>query len=79
VLANDMAFRPALADLRRAWQGVVGEPVRPPDGLFLINEFRVACRREGYPVALRRAFAQAVSTVARSIEQPIHYARRQVN
>jgi hypothetical protein len=37
VLANDMAFRPALADLRRAWQHVVGEPVRPSDGLFLID------------------------------------------
>jgi hypothetical protein len=73
-IANDMAFRPALTALRRAWQAVVGEGVRPSDGFFLINEFRVARRRAGYPLALRQAFARAVSTVARSIEQPIHYA-----
>ena len=69
-----MTFRPALTALRRAWQEVVGETVRPSDGFFLINEFRVARRREGYPLMLRRAFVLAVSTVARSIEQPIHYA-----
>jgi hypothetical protein len=74
VLANDMAFRPALAALRRAWQDVVGETVRPSDGFFLINEFRVLRRRAGYPAALRRAFAEAVRSVARSIEQPIQYA-----
>jgi hypothetical protein len=73
-LANDMAFRPALAALRQAWQEVVGETVRPSDGFFLINEFRVTRRREGYPLTLRRAFGLAVSNVARSIEQPIHYA-----
>jgi hypothetical protein len=48
-LAIDMAFRPALATLREAWQEVVGEAVRPSDGFFLINEFRVARRRAGYP------------------------------
>jgi hypothetical protein len=73
-LANDMAFRPALAALRQAWQELVGEAVRPSDGFFLINEFRVARRRTGYPLALRQAFARAVGTVARSIEQPIRYA-----
>jgi hypothetical protein len=74
VLANDMAFRPALAELRVAWQDVVGEIARPSDGFFLINEFRVERRRHGYPAALRQAFARAVAAVARSIEQPIHYA-----
>jgi hypothetical protein len=74
VLASDMAFRPALATLRQAWQEIVGETVRPSDGFFLINEFRVARRRAGYPPAVREAFTRAVTTVARSIEQPIHYA-----
>jgi hypothetical protein len=74
VLANDMAFRPALAALWAAWEEVVGATVRPSDGCFLINEFRVARRRAGYPASLRRAFSQAVNAVARSIEQPIHYA-----
>jgi hypothetical protein len=73
-LANDMAFRPALMALREAWQELIGEAVRPSDGFFLINEFRVARRRAGYPLALRQAFARAVSIVARSIEQPIRYA-----
>jgi hypothetical protein len=68
-LSNDMAFRPALATLREAWQEVIGEAARPSDGFFLINEFRVARRRAGYPLALRQAFARSVSTVARSIEQ----------
>jgi len=74
VLANDMAFRPALAALWAAWEEIVGGAVRPSDGFFLINEFRVARRRAGYPPALRRAFTQAVNAVSRSIEQPIHYA-----
>jgi hypothetical protein len=74
VLASDMAFRPALTALRRAWEAVLGEAARPSDGFFLINEFRVARRRAGYPAALREAYAHAVSTAARSIEQPIHYA-----
>ena len=74
VLANDMAFRPALAALWAAWEQVVGATVRPSDGFFLINEFRVARRRAGYPPSLRRAFAHAVNAVARSIEQPIRYA-----
>lgn len=69
-----MAFRPALAELRLAWEEVVGATVRPSDGFFLINEFRVVRRREGYPSGLRRAFTQAVNAIARSIEQPIHYA-----
>ena len=34
----------------------------------------MARRRAGYPASLRRAFSQAVNAVARSIEQPIHYA-----
>ena len=52
----------------------MGETVRPSDGFFLINEFRVARRRDGYPAVLLRAFTEAVRTVARSIEQPIQYA-----
>jgi hypothetical protein len=72
--ANDMAFRPALTALRRAWEDVIGGSARPSDGFFLINEFRVARRRAGYPASFRHAFAAAVSAIARSIEQPIHYA-----
>ena len=74
VLANDMAFRPSLVALWAAWEDVVGATVRPSDGFFLINEFRVARRRTGYPPSLRRALSHAVNTVARSIVQPIHYA-----
>jgi hypothetical protein len=70
VVANDMALRPALAALRLACEDVVGATVRPSDGYFLINKFCVVCRRAGYPTGLRRAFAQAVNAVARSIEQP---------
>ncbi len=74
VLASDMAFRPALTTLRGAWEAVVGETSRPSDGFFLINEFRVARRRMGYPSALSEAYERAVVVTARSIEQPIHYA-----
>jgi hypothetical protein len=35
-LANDMAFRAALAMLREAWQEVIGEAARLSDGFFLI-------------------------------------------
>src|SRR5919202_3037943 len=47
-LASDMAFRPALTALRRAWEAVLGEPARPADGFFLINESWVASRWAGY-------------------------------
>jgi len=46
VLANDMAFRPALAALWAAWDQVVVATVRPSDGFFLISGSRVG--RAGY-------------------------------
>jgi hypothetical protein len=33
-------------------QEVIGEAVRPSDGFFLINEFRVERRRAGLPAGL---------------------------
>ena len=74
VIRNDMAFRPALMALRSAWEELTGEVARPSDGFFLINEFRVARRRQGYPERLRHAFSEAVGKVAEAIQQPVQFA-----
>jgi hypothetical protein len=73
-LASDMAFRPALTALRQAWETILGGAARPSDGFFLINEFRVARRRASFPPGLQTAYANAVNTTAKAIDQPIHYA-----
>jgi hypothetical protein len=74
VIRNDMAFRPALMALRSAWEELTGEVGRPSDGFFLINEFRIARRRQGYPELLRHAFSEAVGKVAEAIQQPVQFA-----
>jgi hypothetical protein len=71
---NDMAFRPALTDLRRQWEQVVGGLKNPADGFFLINELRSPRKQQRYPQPLIDAYQTAISAIAKTIEMPIRYA-----
>ncbi len=71
---NDMAFRPALEELRGHWEQVVGGLKNPADGFFLINELRSTRKGQNYPENLLKASSQAITTISRTLEMPIHYA-----
>ncbi len=72
-LANDMAFRPALTNLKALWEGHFGAS-RPSDGFLLVAELRVARIARNYPPELRRSFHAAVPAISKAVEQPIRYA-----
>ena len=71
---NDMAFRPALSQLREEWEQAVGGLKSPADGFFLINELKSPRKWQNYPDSLVEALSKAVSVIARTIEKPIRYA-----
>ena len=71
---NDMAFRPALTELRRQWEQVIGGLKNPADGFFLINELRSPRKHQRYPQPLIDAYQTAIAAIARTIEMPIRYA-----
>ncbi len=72
-LANDVAFRPALTNLKDLWEDRFGAS-RPSDGFLLVAELRVARIARSYPPELRRSFRAAVSAISKAVEQPIRYA-----
>lgn len=72
-LANDVAFRPALTNLKVLWEDRFGAS-RPSDGFLLVAELRVQRIARAYPPELRRAFHAAVSAISKAVEQPIRYA-----
>lgn len=72
--SNDMAFRPALTELRRQWEEVIGGIKNPADGFFLINELRSPRKRQNYPDALKEAYQKAITAIAKTIQMPIRYA-----
>ena len=55
------------------WETIIGGAARPSDR-FPINEFRVPRRRASFAPGLQAAYANAVNTTARAIDQPIHCA-----
>jgi hypothetical protein len=71
---NDMAFRPALTELRRQWEQGIGGLKNPADGFFLINELRSPRKRQNYPQTLIDDYEGAIATTAKTIEMPIRYA-----
>lgn len=71
---NDMAFRPALSQLRAAWEQAVGGLKNPADGFFLINELKSIRKWQNYPDSLVKALSKAVSIISRTLEMPIRYA-----
>ena len=71
---NDMAFRPALTELRQQWEQVIGGLKNPADGFFLINELRSPRKQQRYPQSLVDVYQDAIASVARTIEMPIRYA-----
>ncbi|WP_019949046.1 HNH endonuclease domain-containing protein [Hymenobacter aerophilus] len=73
-LRNDMAFRPALTELRRQWQASGQLAAQPADGFFLLTEMRIPRRHATYAPALQQAHAQAVAAAAKALLMPIRYA-----
>lgn len=71
---NDIAFRPALTNLRSEWQQQVHLTPQAADGFFLLTEMRTPRRRATYSPALQQAYRQAVSATAKAIQMPINYA-----
>ena len=71
---NDMAFRPALSQLRDEWGQAVGGLKSPADGFFLINELTSSRKWQNYPDSLVEALSKAVSAIARTLQMPIRYA-----
>ena len=72
-LANDMAFRSELTELRRSWEGVWGLSL-PSDGYVVMSEMRVSRRREQLSAELRTAYKRAIGAISRALEMPIHHA-----
>lgn len=70
---NDISFRPALTQLRLAWEGLVGAS-RPGDGFLLASELQSTYRRKSYPAPLLSLFQQAIVSIVDAIQQPIRYA-----
>lgn len=72
---NDMAFRPHLTNLRRAWEDFGQVSSRPSDGYIVTSEMRVPRKRVQYPVEVQNAYDRAIAAISRTIEQkPIRYA-----
>ena len=71
---NDIAFRPALTNLRAEWHQLVQLTPQPADGFFLLTEMRTPRRRVTYPTALQQAYRQTVAATAKAIQMPIKYA-----
>lgn len=71
---NDVAFRPALTNLRTAWQQLVQLAPQPADGFFLLTEMRTPRRQSTYSPALCQAYRQAVAATAKALQMPIKYA-----
>jgi hypothetical protein len=71
---NDMAFRPALTELRRQWEVGIGGLKNSADGFFLINELRSPRKHQRYPQSLIDAYRSAISAITKTIQMPIQYA-----
>ncbi|GAA3985089.1 HNH endonuclease domain-containing protein [Hymenobacter antarcticus] len=71
---NDVAFRPALTQLRAEWKQLVQLTPQPADGFFLLTEMRTPRRRATYPPALQQAYRQTVAATAKALAMPIKYA-----
>jgi hypothetical protein len=70
---QDMGFRPALTQLRAAWQQLVVGPGRAGDGYFLLTEMRTPRRRAQYPAELVAIYEQARKAAADALLMPIQH------
>ncbi|HNT24165.1 MAG TPA: HNH endonuclease signature motif containing protein [Anaerolineales bacterium] len=71
---QDISFRPALTQLRQAWEQVIGGSALASDGFYLVGEFQSAHRRNNYPAELTAAYDRTIRDIADAIQQPVRYA-----
>ncbi len=74
VLREDLSFRPQLTLLRQEWETITGESSRPSDGYYLVNELRIARRREMLPLTLWQLYGSTLAAITDALLQPIQYA-----
>jgi hypothetical protein len=73
-VTNDMAFRPALTRLRRAWEEEWGLTSSPADGYIVMNEMRVPRKRAEHSARLRNAYQRAIKSISATVQMPVRYA-----
>ena len=71
---QDISFRPALTQLRQAWEQLIGSVSLPSDGFYLVGEFQSAHRRSNYPANIIDAYDRTIRDIADAIQQPVRYA-----
>ena len=71
---NDIAFRPELTKLRRAWENLNPGAVSSSDGYFLINEFKINRKVVLYPASIYELYRRANVKIRTALKQPIQYA-----
>jgi hypothetical protein len=72
-IRNDLAFRPHLTELRRAWEAIYG-PSDAAGGWLLTDHMRIARKRAGYPPTLRKIYRDTLQRIMSALRQPIQYA-----
>lgn len=73
VLRNDITFRPALTNLRSAWERSFGVS-KASDGFLLIAELRVPRISATYTPEIRSGFDAVLGVIERAVRYPIQYA-----
>ena len=73
-LANDMAFRPTLTTLRRAWEIASGSTSPPSEGFFVRSELRIPRRQSLYSPTILTAYGDALKDISKTLQMPIRYA-----
>jgi hypothetical protein len=78
IVTNDMSFRPALTQLREAWESLHQDmQSNPADGYLVMDELSVPYKRDRYRKSfpkLVQAYDNAITAISKAIEQPTRYA-----
>ena len=72
VARQDMSFRPALTEVRRAWEALPYTRSHPADGALLLADYRAG--RDRLPPPLRTLTDRALRSMAQAVRQPLRYA-----
>nr|MBA3470135.1 hypothetical protein [Herpetosiphonaceae bacterium] len=73
-VTNDMAFRPALTSLRRAWEATTSTLSPAAEGFVVRSEMRIPRRHAAYPPTVLTAYTQALKAITKALAMPIRYA-----
>ena len=74
VKRNDIAFRPKLTELRRAWENLYPGAGNPSDGYYLINELKIKRKFSSYSEDFIEIYHAVNKKIRKALEMPIRYA-----